>query len=180
MTFVLQTVGSPVAMVPEITRLVHEFDPNLPLGATRTMEEVASRSVAARRWSATLLACSRCSRSLSPALASTVSWRNSSRRERAKSAFASRSAHDRAPCCARSSAKVIYTLSGLALGLAVSFAAMRGLQALLFEVRPSDPLTLIIVGVTLLTVAVLASLDRRCGRCVSIPFKRCASTKSLR
>jgi putative ABC transport system permease protein len=48
---------------------------------------------------------------------------------------------------------LLYTIAGLAVGLVVSLAAMRGLSALLFEVAPGDPLTLAVVGATLLVVA---------------------------
>ena len=55
MSFVLHASVPPATLVPDVTRLVQDFDPNLPLGATRTMEDVAARSMAARRWSAVLL-----------------------------------------------------------------------------------------------------------------------------
>jgi putative ABC transport system permease protein len=48
-------------------------------------------------------------------------------------------------------------VAGLALGLAVALVATRWLSALLFEVAPSDPLTLVSVVGTLLAVAVLAA-----------------------
>jgi predicted permease len=46
---------------------------------------------------------------------------------------------------------------GGALGIAGALAASRLFSALLFEVSPTDPLTLIVVGVTLLGVAAVAS-----------------------
>jgi putative ABC transport system permease protein len=159
MTFVLHTVGSPGTVVPEITRLVHDYDPNLPLGATRTMDEVASRSLAARRWSAmllgmfALLALALAGIGIYGVMAQLVSTRTSEIGIRL-----TLGARPQAVLGQIIGEGLIYTLSGLALGLAVSFAVMRGLQALLFEVRPSDPLTLSIVAITVLTVAALASL----------------------
>ncbi|HEX3160162.1 MAG TPA: hypothetical protein VHQ45_16705 [Gemmatimonadaceae bacterium] len=44
----------------------------------------------------------------------------------------------------------------LALGVAGSLAIGRGIESLLFEVRPSDPLTIAAVGALLGTVAVVA------------------------
>lgn len=47
--------------------------------------------------------------------------------------------------------------SGAAIGLAVSAAATRGLQALLFETSPLDPAAFLAAAATLLTIVVLAS-----------------------
>ena len=56
MTWVLQTNGDPLALVPIAQRHVRELDANLPLFQVRTMEEVAAQSVERRRWTMTLLA----------------------------------------------------------------------------------------------------------------------------
>jgi ABC-type antimicrobial peptide transport system permease subunit len=47
---------------------------------------------------------------------------------------------------------------GLALGLGASLLLMGGLRSILFGIEPTDPLTLIMVGASLLVVAVLAVL----------------------
>jgi putative ABC transport system permease protein len=47
--------------------------------------------------------------------------------------------------------------AGLGAGLLGAFALTRLLQSLLYEIRPSDPLTFIAVVVTLASVALLAS-----------------------
>ena len=49
-------------------------------------------------------------------------------------------------------------LIGVALGLAGSLALARYLQSMVFGVGATDPLTLIAMGLTLLTVAVAACL----------------------
>ena len=49
------------------------------------------------------------------------------------------------------------TCLGLAIGLAASVALGRVLSALLFGVTPSDPTTLVAVGLLFLTVSVMAS-----------------------
>ncbi len=48
------------------------------------------------------------------------------------------------------------TLIGVALGLAASLGTNRLLTRLLYDVEPSDPLTLILVPVLIITVAVIA------------------------
>ena len=49
------------------------------------------------------------------------------------------------------------TVIGLALGVAVSIGITRLMSGLLFGVRPTDPLTFVVVSMVLLLVALLAS-----------------------
>lgn len=49
-------------------------------------------------------------------------------------------------------------MAGLAVGLALAAAAARGLEALLFEVSPADPLSLLAVAATLLAAVLAACL----------------------
>ena len=49
------------------------------------------------------------------------------------------------------------TVIGLALGVAVSIGITRLMSGLLFGVRPTDPLTFVVVSAVLLLVALLAS-----------------------
>jgi putative ABC transport system permease protein len=46
---------------------------------------------------------------------------------------------------------------GLAAGLAASLALTRMMQSLLYQVRPNDPETFVVVALALMGVAVLAS-----------------------
>jgi len=45
---------------------------------------------------------------------------------------------------------------GLAIGLGASLALMQGLRSILFGIEPTDPLTLVAVGVSLMLVALSA------------------------
>ena len=45
---------------------------------------------------------------------------------------------------------------GLLVGLGGSLAMMRGMRTILFGIEPTDPLTLVSVGVSLMVVALLA------------------------
>jgi putative ABC transport system permease protein len=51
---------------------------------------------------------------------------------------------------------LILTLIGIGIGLSAAFALTRTLQAMLFEVSPTDPLTFLSVALTLLGVALVA------------------------
>ncbi len=46
---------------------------------------------------------------------------------------------------------------GVAIGLAVALSIMRLMSSLLFDVSPLDPLTYVLVSVTLISATVLAS-----------------------
>jgi putative ABC transport system permease protein len=60
--------------------------------------------------------------------------------------------------------------AGIAIGLGLAFATTRYLGSLLFEVRPTDPLTLVCVCVLLSIIAFVAS---------SIPARRAARIDPL-
>jgi putative ABC transport system permease protein len=174
LSFVLQVAASPTTLVPEMARLVRDFDPNLPLGTTRTMADVAARSVAARRWSAVLLgsfailALALAGVGIYGVMAQLVSSRTSEIGIRltlgAKPAGVLRQVVGEG---------LLYASTGLALGLVVSLAAMRGLNALLFQVAATDPLTLVVVSATLLVVAAGACIGPARARCVLTRFKLC-------
>jgi putative ABC transport system permease protein len=53
---------------------------------------------------------------------------------------------------------ILLTLGGLGAGIAGAFALTRLLSGLLFEVKPSDPLTYVLVSVLLAVVAIAACL----------------------
>ena len=49
---------------------------------------------------------------------------------------------------------------------------MRGLRTILFGIEPTDPLTLVSVGVSLMVVALLAVAVPACERCGSIRVRQ--------
>ena len=160
MSFVLHTsLANAGALAPEVQRLVLDVDPNLPLGASRTMEEVAARSVAARRWSAVLLGAFAL---LALALAAVGIYGVMTH------LVASRTSEIgiRLTLGARPgevlrqmlTEGLLYTVGGLTIGIALSLALMRGLQGLLYQVAPADPLTITGVAFTLLVVSTIACL----------------------
>ncbi len=54
MTLLIRTAVPVAAVVPSVRRAIGGIDPTLPLGATRTMDEVVSRSMASSRFNMTL------------------------------------------------------------------------------------------------------------------------------
>ena len=157
LTFVLLTDGDPLALVPIAQRHVRDLDPNLPLSQVRTMDEVAAESVERRRWTMTLLAVFAvlalvlAAAGIYGVMAHLVALRTPEIGVRltlgAKPGAVMRQV-------LREGA--IQALIGLAIGLAASLALMKGLRTILFGIEPSDPLTLIAVGVSLMLVALIA------------------------
>ena len=159
MTWVLQTNGNPLALVPIAQRHVRELDPNLPLFQVRTMEEVAAASVERRRWTMTLLAVFA---GLAVVLAGAGIYGVMSHLV----ALRTPEIGVRLTLGAKPAAVMRQVLGegalqaamGLLIGLAASLALMRGLRTILFEVEPTDPLTLVVVAMALMGIALLAVL----------------------
>lgn len=157
MTWVLQTDGDPLALVPLAQRHVREIDANLPLFQVRTMAEVAASSVERRRWTMMLLACFAvlalvlAAAGIYGVMAHLVALRTPEIGVRltlgARPAAVMRQVLGEG---------ALQAAIGLAIGLAASLAVMRGLQSILFGVEPTDPLTLLGVAIALMAVAVLA------------------------
>jgi len=66
---------------------------------------------------------------------------------------------------------LILALSGAAVGVLAGTVSARVLVSLLYEVRPADPLTLIVVSLLLVFTAILAS---------HIPARRAAKSDPMR
>jgi putative ABC transport system permease protein len=156
-TFVLLTDGNPLALVPLVQRHVRDLDPNLPLFQVRTMEEVAASSVERRKWTMSLLAVFA---GLALALAAAgiygVMSHLVSLRTPEIGVRLTLGARPFAVMRQVLGEGVLQAAIGLALGLGASFAVMNGMRTILFGVEPTDPLTLVSVGVSLMLVALLA------------------------
>ena len=159
MTWVLQTNGDPLALVPIAQRHIREIDANLPLFQVRTMEEVAARSVERRRWTMTLLA-------VFAVLALVLAAAGIYGVMAHLVALRTPEIGVRLTLGARPGAVMRQVLGegavqaaiGLVIGLGASLALMQGLRTILFGVEPTDPLTLITVGASLMVVAIMAVL----------------------
>ena len=157
LTWVLKTNGDPMALVPIAQRHVRELDANLPLFQVRTMEEVAAQSVERRRWTMTLLACFAvlalvlAAAGIYGVMAHLVSLRTPEIGMRL--ALGARPGAVLRQVMGEGAAQAAI---GLVIGLGASLALMRGLRTMLFGIEPTDPITLVSVGVALMLVALLA------------------------
>jgi putative ABC transport system permease protein len=72
------------------------------------------------------------------------------------------------------------TLLGVVIGTAGALAMGHVLSSLIYGVKPSDPITFLVVGVLLAAVALFASIVPAYRAAESIPWWRCATSRRLR
>lgn len=157
LTWVLKTNGDPLALVPIVRRHLQELDANLPLFQVSTMEEVAAQSVEQRRWTMRLLAVfavlalAMAAAGIYGVMAHLVSLRTPEIGVRL-----TLGAHPLRVMAQVLREGAMQTVIGLAIGLSASLALMKGMRSILFGIEPTDPVTLVSVGVSLMLVALLA------------------------
>ncbi len=157
-TVVMHTTRDPFAAVADARRAIKELDPDLALSGIKTLDQVVSESVAQPRFYMVLLAVFAGVAVLLSAIgiygviAYLVGQR--SREIGIRLALgASQSTVIR--MIARDGAMM--TATGIAVGLVGAFALTRSMTALLFDVKPSDPITYLVVTALLAAVALAAS-----------------------
>jgi len=153
MTMLVRTSGDPLALLPAISRAVHELEPDLPLLRPRTLADRLSTSYAQARLFAYLtgafaaLAALLAGAGLYGALASALGSRT--RELGLRLALGATPRRIRELVLADSG---VVVATGLALGLAGAMAGTRLLEGLLFGVPAWDPLTFAAVGCTIALV----------------------------
>ena len=157
-TFVLRTAGDPAALTNAARDVVRELDPELAVDDVRTLESVVRESVARPRFAAAVLG----GFGLSALVLAVVgvygvlSYTITRRRRE----MAVRLALGAPPASVRRlvvGSGLRLAGAGVAVGLVAAVAGARVLTTLLYEMTPTDPLTLATVGVTLLAAAAAAS-----------------------
>jgi predicted permease len=157
MTLVLETRPGSEDAISSVRRILHRLDPERPLYAVFTMDEILSKSVAPQRYNTALLA-------LFALLAATLAAVGI---YGVVSYSVNRQTHEIGIRMALGAQKsdvlrmvvgqgLKLTLVGMAIGVAVALALTRFLSSLLYGVKPIDPLTFIAVSVLLTAVALLA------------------------
>jgi putative ABC transport system permease protein len=156
-TFVVSADGDPASLAPAVRDRVRGFDPDLPLSGVRTMEEVASVSVASRRAGMLLLAVFG---GLALVLAAAGIHGVMSHLVALRTAeIGVRMTLGATPAAVMGLVLregTVQALIGLAIGLTGGVLLMRTFRTVLFGVAPADPVTLTIVGVGLLITAMAA------------------------
>ena len=158
-TLVVRAAGAPAAVAPGLRRAIAEVAPGVALASATPFETLRDAPLAQPRLNALLLAAFAAAAVLLAAvglfgtMAATVRQRT---RELGVRMALGASARDVAWLVVRRG--LVLAAAGTAVGLIGALAANRALAALLFEVRPTDALTLAAVALVLLAVAAVASL----------------------
>jgi predicted permease len=157
-TFVVRTAGDPAALAPTIEKAVWSLDPDLPIAAVQTMEQVVNRAVWRPRFSASLLAGFA---ALALALAAigiygVVSYGVSQRAREIgiRMALGARPA-DVLRRVLSEGAKLAAV--GTAIGIAGSLLLTRYLEAQLYHVKAGDPMVMTLSAAALAAIALVAS-----------------------
>jgi putative ABC transport system permease protein len=157
LTVVVRTINDPHSVITAVTKEVSSLDKDLPLFAVKTLDEYLAASVAAPRFSTTLL-----SIFAAVALVLTIvglygamSYSVAQRTNEIGIRMAlGAQARDVLSLIVGQGFKLV--LLGLAVGLVGAFALMRVVSSLLFGVTTKDPLTFATVAGLLAVVALLA------------------------
>jgi predicted permease len=153
----LRTQSNPATVAFELKQAVQQLDPNLPVYDVSTMDERLAKSVSTRRFNMLLLGIFAAVALLVAAVGvyGVVSYAVSQRVHE----FGIRIALGATP---RDVLRLVLgqglrlALMGVIVGVLGALALTRLLSGMLFEIRPSDPLTLAAVAVLLSVVALLA------------------------
>jgi predicted permease len=158
MSVVLKTQGDPEALAPALERVVRELDPTLPVSDVRTMEETVARSMASPRFLAFLLgvfavvAILLAGVGTYSVMAYTVGERT--REMGVRLAMGAEASSVRGLVLRQAGA---LALVGVGAGTMAALALSRFLASRLFEVGPTDPVTLAAAPLFLTAVALGAS-----------------------
>jgi putative ABC transport system permease protein len=146
------------ALVNDVGRAVWAVNPALPLAAVRTLDTVINRSMARTTFTLVMLAIAG-GMALLLGVAGIYGVLSYSVSQRTREIGIRMALGAQQPEVTRMFVRYGLALAGIGIGcgLAAAVPLMRLMRTLLFEVSPSDPVTYIAVGVSLVASAVLAS-----------------------
>jgi predicted permease len=159
MNVVVRSETEPDALTGAVRQAIRAVDPELPMFRVRTMEARVGDSIARRRFLMVLLALFA---GLALGLATIGTYGvlaylvSQGRRELAIRMALGATSGDVVRLVAGQGLTI--AAAGIAAGLVVAFLAARLLDAVLFEVRATDPLTYAAVALTLGVIALVASI----------------------
>jgi predicted permease len=157
-TLVIRTHSSPSAFIESVRRVIHEIDPAQPLASVRTLDEVVDASVAERRLTVILLGSVAAVALLLAAIGlyGVIAYVVTQRTREFGIRFAlGASRRDVLQLVLGHGMKLVAI--GLVLGVVGAFSLTHLLTKLLYEIKPTDPLTFVAVSAVLLMVALCAS-----------------------
>jgi putative ABC transport system permease protein len=165
-----------LSLAPALKQQIWSLDPQLPLTEVKTMDEVLSLSVAQKRFNAILLGIFAGSALVLAVVGiyGVISYLVTQRSHEIgiRMALGAQPADVLKMVVGHGLRLVAFGLVG---GIAGALAAARALSALLFEVKPADPLTFVLTPALLFSIALLASYipARRAARVDPMVALRC-------
>jgi putative ABC transport system permease protein len=157
MTFVLRTVGPPIAQAPAARRAIHWLDATQPFSRVMPLDAYLVLSVQGRRFALVLIgAFATIAMLLSVVGIYGVTAYSVAQRTREIGIRRALGAQRSAVLGLLLRQGLLLILAGIVLGVAASMVLMRLLASLLFEVTPTDPMTFALVVALLAGVAILA------------------------
>jgi putative ABC transport system permease protein len=155
---VLRTHVTPRSLVPAVEKVVRELDPELPVARVATLDEVVARSISEPRFYMVLLSAFAAMAVFLAALGifGVLSYAVV-QRSREIGIRVALGAHPRDVLRMVLGHAATLALVGVLAGLAGALALSRAIGSLLFELSPTDPLTLGSMAVLLASVALVAS-----------------------
>jgi predicted permease len=159
MTLVVRSAGSSTGMVSAVSNAVHQVDPEIPLRDILAMDDLVTNSLSQQRFNMLLLGAFAGLALLLAAVGiySVLSYsvKRSVREIGIRLALGAQ-VSDVLRIVVFEGMKP--TLIGLAVGTAGALALGRVLSSLIYEVRPTDPITFLVVAALLAAVALVASI----------------------
>jgi predicted permease len=158
MYIAIRSEADPLTLIEPLQQAVRELDPELPLSAVRTLDQVSGAAFATRRFTLALVAAFALS-ALFLAVVGVYGVMAQVVGQRVRE-FGVRQALGARPADILRlvlSGGAVMGVAGLVLGVALALPLTRLVQSLLFRTSPSDPLTLAAVGVLLMLATLAAS-----------------------
>jgi predicted permease len=153
----VRTFGKPSALVDSLHSIIHSVDKNEPVGSFRTMNEMISESIASPRFRTVLLGIFA---GLALMLAITgiysIMCYSVSQRTHEIGIRMALGAQKKDVVRLVVGQGVVLTVIGSGIGIAGAIGLTRLLSGMLYGVRPTDPLTLLLVSLVLSCVVLLA------------------------
>jgi putative ABC transport system permease protein len=154
---VVRTAGEPLQAVAAVERTIHAVEKDLPVYSIRSMNQLLGSSLATRRLTLVLLAGFAALALLLAAVGvygvTSYSVRQRTHELGIRMALGAQSG-DVLMLVLRQGLKQVFI--GVVIGLTAAFSLTRWMKSLLFEVRPTDPMTFAVIALLLMAVALLA------------------------
>jgi predicted permease len=158
-SYIVRSTGAQASMPGTLSRVVREVDPKLPILQTATMDEYLTQQLVIPRIGTSILAGFSLTALILAALGlyAVVAFAVGERAKEVgiRMALGARGSH---VVWMTIRGVMLTVAAGLAAGLMLSLGAAQGLTGVLYNVSPTDPLTLVVVTIVLALVALAAAL----------------------